>query len=85
MSIIRLPSAKQETGHRSNALIYNAIREGLFSHGVAIGQRARGWPDYEVEVINAARIAGKSDAEIREPVKTLPPNRTNPANALPTV
>ena len=85
MSIIRLPSVKQETGHRSDASIYNAIREGLFTHGVAIGQRARGWPDYEVKAINAARIAGKSDADIRELVKTLHAKRTDPANALATV
>ena len=85
MSIIRLPSVKQETGHRSDASIYNAIREGLFTHGVAIGQRAKGWPDYEVQAINAARIAGKSDAEIRELVKTLHAKRTDPANALATV
>ena len=87
MSVIRLPSIKQETGHRSDALIYNAIREGLFTHGVAIGQRARGWPDYEVKAINAARIAGKSDAEIRELVKALHAKRINPmpAQALTTV
>ena len=81
MSIIRLPSVKQETGHRSDASIYNAIREGLFTSGVAIGQRAKGWPDYEVQAINAARIAGKSDTEIRELVKTLHAKR----NALVTV
>ena len=85
MSILRLPSVKAETGHRSDASIYNAIRDGLFTHGVAIGQRARGWPDYEVKAINAARIAGKSDAEIRELVKTLHAKRTDPANALATV
>ena len=85
MSIIRLPSVKQETGHRSDASIYNAIREGLFTNGVAIGQRAKGWPDYEVQAINAARIAGKSKAEIRELVKTLHAKRLDPANALATV
>ena len=71
MTILRLPSVKAETGHRSDASIYNAIREGLFTQGVAIGQRARGWPDYEVKAINQARIAGKSDAEIRELVTVL--------------
>ena len=85
MSIIRLPSVKQVTGHRSDASIYNAIREGLFTRGVAIGQRAKGWPDYEVSQINAARIAGKTEAEIRELVKTLHAKRTDPANALATV
>jgi len=81
MQILRLPSVKTETGHRSDASIYNAIRDGLFTSGVAIGQRAKGWPDYEVTAINAARIAGKSDAEIRELVKALHAKR----NALVTV
>ena len=81
MSMLRLPSVKHETGHRSDASIYNAIREGLFTHGVAIGQRAKGWPDYEVKAINAARIAGKSDADIRELVQRLHAKRTEPATA----
>jgi prophage regulatory protein len=71
MSILRMPAVKAETGHRSHASIYNAIRTGLFTAGVSIGQRAKGWPDYEVRAINAARIAGKSDDEIRELVKAL--------------
>ena len=76
MQILRLPSVKTETGHRSDASIYNAIREGLFTQGVAIGQRAKGWPLVEVHAINAARIAGKSDAEIRELVIALHAKRT---------
>jgi prophage regulatory protein len=71
MAILRLPSVKAEMGHSSDASIYNAIRDGLFPVGVQIGQRARGWPDYEVTAINTARIAGKSDDEIRDLVKLL--------------
>jgi prophage regulatory protein len=71
MKILRLPSVKAETGHRSDASIYTAIRAGLFPIGVQIGQRAKGWPDYEVAAINTARIAGKNEAEIRELVKSL--------------
>ena len=85
MTILRLPSVKTETGHRSDASIYNAIRDGLFTRGVAIGQRSVGWPDFEVSAINRARIAGKSNAEIRELVNTLHAKRTDPANALATV
>lgn len=71
MSIWRMSAVKAELGHRSDASVYNAIRAGLFTNGVAIGQRARGWPDYEVKSISAARIAGKSEHEIRELVKAL--------------
>ena len=76
MAILRMSEVKAETGHRSHASIYNAIKEGLFTAGVAIGQRSKGWPDQEVAAINAARIAGKSEAEIRELVKRLHAKRS---------
>ncbi len=59
MKILRMPAVKAETGHRSHASIYNAIKDGTFTKPVAIGQRSVGWPDYEVRAINAARIAGQ--------------------------
>lgn len=76
MSILRMPAVKLETGHRSHASIYNAIKAGLFTTGVSIGTRSVGWPDYEVREINAARIAGKSEDEIRELVSRLHVKRT---------
>ena len=76
MLIFRLPEVKRVLGHRADASVYNAIRDGKFTTGVAIGQRAKGWPDYEVDAIITARIAGKSDAEIRELVKLLHTKRT---------
>jgi prophage regulatory protein len=66
-----MPAVKAETGHRSHASIYNAIKAGLFTKPVQIGQRSVGWPSDEVQAINAARIAGKPEAEIRELVKRL--------------
>lgn len=71
MSIYRMPTVKVETGHKSHASIYNAINAGLFTKGVKIGERSVGWPSEEVQAINAARIAAKSDAEIRELVNRL--------------
>jgi len=76
MMILRLPEVKRVQGHRSDASVYNAIKAGLFTTGVPIGQRAKGWPDYEVQAIAAARVAGKTDAEIRELVKALHAKRT---------
>ena len=78
MSILRMSEVKAETGHRSHASIYTAIRAGLFTSGVAIGQRSRGWPSNEVQAINAARIAGKTEAEIRELVQRLHAKRIEP-------
>ena len=71
MSILRMSAVKVETGHKSHASIYNAINAGLFSKPVKIGERSVGWPSEEVQAINAARIAAKSDAEIRELVNRL--------------
>ncbi len=76
MLILRLPEVKRVLGHRADASVYNAIRAGLFTSGVAIGQRAKGWPDYETHSIAAARVAGKSDEEIRELVKLLHAKRS---------
>ena len=81
MAILRMPAVKAETGHRSHASIYNAIKSGLFPTGVAIGQRSVGWPSEEVQAINAARIAGKSESEIRELVTRLHAKRTDIATA----
>jgi len=56
---------------------------GLFTTGVAIGQRAKGWPDYEVDAIITARIAGKTDEQIRELVKALHAKRAELGTAVP--
>ena len=71
MSILRMPAIKAELGHRSHASIYNAIRAGLLPNMVKIGERSVGLPDYEVKAINTARIAGRSESEIRDLVKVL--------------
>jgi prophage regulatory protein len=71
MSILRMPAVKAETGHRSHASIYTAIKAGLFTKPVQIGQRSVGWPAHEVQAINQARIAGRSEDEIRELVNCL--------------
>lgn len=81
MSILRMPAVKAETGHRSHASIYTAIKAGTFTKPVPIGERSVGWPDYEVKAINTARIAGKSDTEIRELVSRLHANRAELATA----
>lgn len=47
------------------------------SSWVQIGQRAKGWPDYEVNAINTARVAGKTEDEIRDLVKSLYAKRSD--------
>lgn len=71
MAIWRIEKCKDEAGYRSHASIYGLIRVGLWTQPVKIGERSSGWPDDEVKAINAARIAGQSDEQIRELVKQL--------------
>lgn len=71
MAIWRIERCKDEAGYRSHASIYGLIRVGLWPQPVKIGERSSGWPSDEVLAINAARIAGQSDEQIRELVKQL--------------
>jgi len=69
-TILRLPAVLADTG-LSRSTIYLRIAQGVFTHPVSLGARAVGWPAHEVRTINAARIAGKSEAEVRELVRSL--------------
>lgn len=68
--ILRLPAVKTRTG-LSRSTIYLRIAEGIFPKPVSLGSRAIGWPDGEVAALNAARIAGKSDSEVRDLVAKM--------------
>lgn len=69
-TILRLPAVLRERG-RSRSSHYLDIQQGLYTQPVIIGLRAVGWPVNEVAILNAARIAGKTDKEIRELVTQL--------------
>ena len=73
--IKRLPAVLNARG-LSRSTHYKDIDEGLFTHPVSIGARAVGWPEHEVDTINAARIAGKTNDEIRALVVALEAART---------
>lgn len=62
--LLRRPVVEQATGH-SRSTIYRDIQRGLFTKPVEIGGTRVAWPANEVEAINKARIAGKSDDEIK--------------------
>jgi prophage regulatory protein len=69
-TILRLPAVKSKSG-LSRSTIYLRISQGLWTKPVSLGARAVGWPSNEVAAINAARIAGKTDDEIRTLVAKL--------------
>lgn len=68
--ILRLPAVKAECG-ASRSTIYLRIQQGLWPKPVKLGPRSIGWPLSEITAINAARIAGLSDDEIRAVVVKL--------------
>ncbi len=70
ITILRLPAVLNARG-RSRSSHYLDIQQGLFTRPVSIGLRAVGWPAHEITSLNAARIAGKSDDEIRALVLKL--------------
>jgi prophage regulatory protein len=69
-TILRIPAVKSESG-LSRSTIYLLVSQGLWTKPVSLGARAIGWPSDEVDAINAARIAGNTDDEIRILVKKL--------------
>ncbi|MCD6704914.1 MAG: AlpA family phage regulatory protein [Thiobacillus sp.] len=68
--LLRLPTVKAETG-TSRSTIYLRIQQGLWPKPVKLGPRSVAWPATEVAALNAARIAGMADAEIRALVAKL--------------
>jgi prophage regulatory protein len=80
-AILRLPAVKAESG-ASRSTIYLRIQQGLWPKPVRLGPRSVGWPAGEVAAINAARIAGKTDDEIRELVVKLEVARKTAGKAL---
>jgi len=67
----------------SRSSTYNQISDGTFMEPVKLGPRTSAWPDYEVDAIITARIAGWTDDEIRllvwglvELRKTIPSKTT---------
>ena len=55
----------------SNSGVYAKSKQGLLTRPVKIGPRASAWPSEEVQAIMRARIAGKTDDEIRDLVRRL--------------
>lgn len=86
-TILRRRQVESLTGY-SRSTIYLRISQGLFVRPVSLGARAVGFPAADVEALNAARIAGRSDAQIRALVGQLEAARANAgaaANEQPRV
>ena len=68
--LLRRPVVSQLTGYPRSTL-YRRAKKGLFTNPVQIGGDRVAWPANEIEALNRARIAGKSDDEIKKLVIDL--------------
>ena len=74
-NLLRLPAVMSATG-QARSTLYLRIKQRLMTPPVKLGERCAAWPAHEVAAINTARIAGKSDEQIRELVTQLEQQRT---------
>ena len=81
--ILRRPAVQALNG-LSRSTTYVHIAQGLWPKPVSLGARAVGFPADECEAVIAARIAGKSNDEIRALVKKLEAARTQAGQVVPS-
>ncbi|SFN05007.1 helix-turn-helix transcriptional regulator [Dokdonella immobilis] len=60
---------------RSRSATYRDIEDGLFPPPVRLGANSSVWPEFEVDAIDRARLAGASDDDIRALVAQQVQNR----------
>jgi len=65
---IRLITAMELSGLK-RATLYNHISKEIFPSQIKISERGVAWVESEIIEVNQARIAGKSDSEIKELIK----------------
>ena len=73
--MLRMRDMTTKTGLRK-VTIYKHVQLGTLTKPVKLGERASVWPSDEIEMILAARIAGRSEVEIKSLVKQLMAART---------
>lgn len=70
LKIERLPELLPQRGCRRSKH-YDEISKGLWPPGIKLGPRAVGWLQHENQAVLRARVAGKSDDQIRALVAQL--------------
>ncbi len=63
-TLVRLPEVSAMTGC-SRSKIYADMQSMLFPSSIRLGSRSVAWVDYEIDEWIEARIAGKTDDEIK--------------------
>lgn len=73
ITLLRLRDACAQQG-KSRSGFYDSIAAGLMTKPVKLGT-ASAWPAHEIDAVNRARIAGKTDDQIRQLVQKLEADR----------
>lgn len=81
-TLLRLMQVTERRG-RSRSQIYRDIQFGVMTPPVRAGSNISVWPDYEIQQINAAEIAGASAEELRSLVRALTAQRSQLKPASP--
>jgi prophage regulatory protein len=55
----------------ADSTLYLHVSQGILPKPISLSSRARGWPATEIDAIVSARIAGKSEADIKALVVSL--------------
>jgi prophage regulatory protein len=74
--LLKLP-AVLTTRAESRGTFYSKVKGGLVTPSVRLGPNSVAWPEDEIVQLNEAKIAGKSDDEIRALVCKLVAQRKN--------
>ena len=70
VKLIRIKQVQAISGLKRSTL-YAYISKGIFPSQIKLGERCAAWVENEILTVNQARIAGKSDQEIKELVRQL--------------
>jgi len=73
---MKTPDVCAATGMKRPTL-YEHMAKGLFPRPIKLGPKLATWPQAEVARMNAARIAGKDEDEIKALVVVLTSERKN--------
>ncbi|MGN6525809.1 MAG: helix-turn-helix transcriptional regulator [Burkholderiaceae bacterium] len=76
--LLRMPEVLAATGQRKSSY-YALAQVGLMPRSVKIGAKAVAVPEQEIRAVNAARIRGASESEIRALVADLHARRAQAA------
>jgi predicted DNA-binding transcriptional regulator AlpA len=68
--ILRIPIVLSRLGY-SNTTLYRRIADRLWTKPVKVSANIVGWPEYEVNALVTALIAGMKNKQIKELVETL--------------